>query len=118
MGYAALGGLAVVLVSVEPVGEAWKAGGIGIMFCVLIIAGMIFSIRYLLKTLKKSKKRNYYIAGIILIGLLLIFPFKVLVISCAFYILMIPASGIHFLKLKKDFKNVNILNDDEPEDIL
>ena len=72
MGYAALGGLAVVLVSVEPVGEAWKAGGIGIMFCVLIIAGMIFSIRYLLKTLKKSKKRNYYIAGIILIGLLLI----------------------------------------------
>ena len=72
MGYAALGGLAVVLVSVEPVGEAWKAGGIGIMSCILIIAAMIFSIRYLLKTLKKSKKRNYYITGIIIIGLLLI----------------------------------------------
>ena len=44
MGYAALGGLAVVLVSVEPVGEAWKAGGIGIMSCILIIAVMIFSV--------------------------------------------------------------------------
>ena len=72
MGYAALGGLAVVLVSVEPVGEAWKAGGIGIISCILIIAAMIFSIRYLLKTQKKSKKRNYYIVGIIIIGLLLI----------------------------------------------
>ena len=38
MGYAALGGLAVVLVLAEPVGEAWKAGGIGIMSCILIIA--------------------------------------------------------------------------------
>ena len=27
MGYTALGGLAVVLVSVAPVGEAWQAGG-------------------------------------------------------------------------------------------
>ena len=61
----------------------------------------------------------FLLFGIVLLfGLLLIFPFKVLVISCVFYILMIPASGIHFLKLKKDFKNVNILNDDEPEDIL
>ena len=61
----------------------------------------------------------FLLFGIVLLfGLLLIFPFKVLVISCVFYILMIPASGIHFLKLKKYFKNVNILNDDEPEDIL
>ena len=61
----------------------------------------------------------FLLFGIVLLfGLLLIFPFKVLVIGCVFYILMIPVSGIHFLKLKKDFKNVNHLNDEEPEDIL
>ena len=31
MGYTALGGLAVVLVSVAPVGEAWQAGGFGLI---------------------------------------------------------------------------------------
>ena len=36
MGYTALGGLAVVLVSVAPVPEAWEAGGLNMMFCILI----------------------------------------------------------------------------------
>ena len=62
MGYTALGGLAVVLVSVAPVPEAWKAGGINIIGSLGIIAAMIFSIRYLLKKTQKSKKRNYFIA--------------------------------------------------------
>ena len=72
MGYTALGGLAVVLVSVAPVPEAWKAGGINMIGCLGIVVAMIFSIRYVLKKINKSKKRNYLIAGIIVIGLLLI----------------------------------------------
>mgnify|MGYP003303125725 CR=1 FL=1 len=47
--YTALGGLAVVLVSVAPVSEAWEVGGLNMMVCILVIAGMVFSIRYILK---------------------------------------------------------------------
>ena len=43
MGYTALGGLAVVLVSVSPVPEAWKAGGINMIGSLGIIVAMIFS---------------------------------------------------------------------------
>ena len=72
MGYTALGGLAVVLVSVAPVPEAWQAGGLNMIICILVIAGMIFTIRYTLKKIEKSKKRNYLIATIILVGLILL----------------------------------------------
>ena len=58
MGYTALGGLAVVLVSVAPVDEAWKVGGLNMIICIGIIIGMVFSIRYVLKKIEKSKKRN------------------------------------------------------------
>ena len=56
MCYTALGGLAVVLVSVAPVPEAWSVGGFNMMVCVVVIVGMIFSIRYSLKKINKSKK--------------------------------------------------------------
>tara|TARA_Y100000590_G_scaffold370081_1_gene431707 strand:- start:541 stop:1911 length:1371 start_codon:yes stop_codon:yes gene_type:complete len=72
MGYTALGGLAVVLVSVAPVPEAWSVGGFNMMVCVVVIAGMVFSIRYSLKKINKSKKRNYLIAAIIVIGIILL----------------------------------------------
>tara|TARA_B100000965_G_scaffold356065_1_gene333789 strand:+ start:338 stop:1708 length:1371 start_codon:yes stop_codon:yes gene_type:complete len=72
MGYAALGGLAVVLISVSPVGEAWQVGGAGMMTSLAIIIGIVFSIRYVLKKIQKSKKRNYLVAGIIIIGLILL----------------------------------------------
>ena len=72
MGYTALGGLAVVLVSVAPVPEAWRVGGFNMMTSLAIIIGMIFSIRYILKKIQKSKKKNYLIAAIIFIGLILL----------------------------------------------
>ena len=61
----------------------------------------------------------FLLFGIVLLfGLLLIFTFKALIIGCVFYLFLIPASVIHFLKLKKDFKNESKLNDQEPEDVL
>jgi len=72
MGYTALGGLAVVLVSVAPVEEAWKVGGFNMILCIGIIIGIILSVRYALQKIEKSKKRNYIIAAIIITGLLLI----------------------------------------------
>ena len=64
--------MAVVLISVAPVPEAWRAGGLNILGCLGIIIGMVFSVRYVLKKISKSKKRNYLITAIIIIGLILI----------------------------------------------
>ena len=70
MGYTALGGLAAVLVSVPPVKEAWQAGGLQMIICLLIIAFMVFSIRFIIKKYQKTKKRNYIIALVIIVGLI------------------------------------------------
>ena len=59
----------------------------------------------------------FLLFGIVLLfGLLLIFPFKVLALGCVIYLLMIPLSGIHFFKSKKNFKNIKEYEEKEPED--
>ena len=72
MGYTALGGLAAVLISVDPVQEAWRAGGFDILSSLLIIFLMIMTIKFVLKKYEKSKIRTYSISAIILIGLVII----------------------------------------------
>jgi len=72
MGYTALGGLAAVLVSVPPVQEAWQVGGLNMILSALLIALMVFSIRFIIRKYKKSNKRNYGIAVVIIVGLILL----------------------------------------------
>jgi branched-chain amino acid transport system permease protein len=72
MGYAALGGLAAVLISVDPVQEAWVAGGFNIIMCLWLIVGMVFTIRFILKKFEKSKIRTYGIVVIIVLGIIII----------------------------------------------
>ena len=72
MGYTALGGLAAVLVSVPPVREAWQVGGLSMILCALIIAFMVFSIRFVIKKFKKSNQRGFGIAFIIIVGLIIL----------------------------------------------
>ena len=72
MGYTALGGLAAVLVSVDPVQEAWQAGGFDILMCLWLIIVMILVIRFILKNFAKSKIRTYSIATIIILGIIII----------------------------------------------
>ncbi len=72
MGYTALGGLAAVLISVNPVQEAWSAGGSNILFSLLLIIGMVLAVRYVLKKYEKSKIRTYIIATIIILGIIII----------------------------------------------
>ena len=72
MGYTALGGLAVVLVSVDPIQKAWKAGGLNILICFWIIVVLVVLVRYLLKYFKKSKYRTYGISFVIIGGILLL----------------------------------------------
>ena len=72
MGYTALGGLAAVLISVNPVQEAWSAGGSNILFSLFLIIGMVLAVRYVLKKYDKSKLRTYIIATIIITGIILV----------------------------------------------
>ncbi len=72
MGYTALGGLAAVLISVDPVQEAWMVGGSNILFSFLLIIGMVLAVRYVLNKYEKSKTRTYIIASIIILGIIII----------------------------------------------
>ena len=72
MGYAALGGLAAVLISVDPVKEAWVAGGFNILMCLWLIVVMILGVRFVLKNFEKSKIRTYGIAVIIIAGIVIL----------------------------------------------
>ena len=72
MGYTALGGLAAVIISVDPVQEAWSAGGFDILMCLWLIIALVLIIRFILKNFQKSKVRNYSIATLIVSGIILI----------------------------------------------
>ena len=72
MGFTALGGLAAVLISVDPVQEAWSAGGSNILFSLFLIIAMVLAVRYILKNYKKSKNRTYIVAAIIILGIIII----------------------------------------------
>ena len=72
MGYTALGGLAVVLISEAPVPEAWEAGGLELVLCGFVILIMIILIKLLVSKFKQSKNKKYIISFIIVTGLLLI----------------------------------------------
>ena len=72
MGYTALGGLAAVLISVDPVQEAWRAGGFDILMSLWLIIVMVLVIRFILKNFAKSKLRTYGIAAIIVTGIIII----------------------------------------------
>ena len=72
MGYTALGGLAAVLISVDPVQDAWSAGGFDVLTSLFIIIGMIVAIKFILKRYEKSKIRTYFIASIIILGIIII----------------------------------------------
>ena len=72
MGYTALGGLAAVIISVDPVQEAWRAGGFDILMCLWLIIVMVLVIRFILKNFEKSKLRTYSIAALIVAAIIII----------------------------------------------
>ena len=67
MGFTALGGLAVVLVSSRPVPEGWQAGGMGILGGLLIGVVTIAAAVYASRKLAKGRTRNLVVA-LILVG--------------------------------------------------
>jgi len=61
----------------------------------------------------------FLLFGIVLsFGILLIFPFKALIVGSTAYLLTVPISLFHYYKIKKKQKHDNNFNDEEPEDVL
>ncbi|HAB68854.1 MAG TPA: branched-chain amino acid ABC transporter permease, partial [Gammaproteobacteria bacterium] len=61
MGFAALGGLAGVLVSMPPVSEAWQAGGFGILLGLLITVGTVVACLMAWSSIKHLTRYRYWI---------------------------------------------------------
>ena len=78
MGYTALGGLAVVLVSVAPVPEAWTAGGINILASLglIILIQIIFGILTVLSGASILTASLHQFSSILLITSSLYFLYK------------------------------------------
>ncbi len=68
MGFVALGGLAVVLVSTSPVGEAWQAGGMRVLFALALGVATIVGAIVAWQKLPKSKLRALVVAIILIAG--------------------------------------------------
>ena len=67
MGFAALGGVAGVLISMPPVSSAWSTGGLNILAGLFLIIIGIFSIRFFWNKIKKYKKYRYFIISPIIL---------------------------------------------------
>ena len=71
MGFAALGGLAALLISVEPVPEAWAAGGWGTVISLLIGAATVVAAIFIYKRLPKGFLRGLLTFAVCVGGFLL-----------------------------------------------
>ena len=68
MGFVALGGLATVLVSMDPVPAAWRAGGAGVVLALVLGAATIFAAALVRKRMRKSKWRALVVTAILVAG--------------------------------------------------
>ncbi|ARE38447.1 Branched-chain amino acid transport system permease protein [Rhodovulum sp. P5] len=68
MGFTALGGLAAVIVSMPPVGEAWSAGGLGMLAALTVGLCVIAGAIAIWKRLPKGRMRGLAVFGWLLMG--------------------------------------------------
>ena len=72
MGFTALGGLAAVLVSYSPVGEAWRVGGIGMIISLFLLIITIVVVFFLNQIFRNSSYKYWIISLTIITGLIVI----------------------------------------------
>ncbi|MCY4260957.1 MAG: branched-chain amino acid ABC transporter permease [Rhodobacteraceae bacterium] len=72
MGFAALGGLAAVIVSHPPVIEAWQAGSTGLLVAGLTLLATLLAIRIACKKITNRRLRTLTVALIVALGLIII----------------------------------------------
>jgi branched-chain amino acid transport system permease protein len=70
MGFAALGGVAAVLVAVDPVNDAWSAGALGVFVAFIIAVVTVMGATYTYRKMPKSYARTLAVAAIVIVGIL------------------------------------------------
>ncbi len=70
MGFTALGGVAAMLVSMPPVGEAWSAGGANVIAAGVVVAAFVMAIMVVRASLT-GKYRQWVTAAFVLVGYVL-----------------------------------------------
>jgi len=68
MGFAAMGGLAAMLISVPPVREAWSAGGIGVIFGVLALILTVVAAVFTYKKMNGKPFRTFVVVLVCVVG--------------------------------------------------
>ncbi len=68
MGFVALGGLAVVLVSTPPTPGAWSGGGYGVILSLLMGAATVVAAVMVAKKMPKGRTQTFAIIGILVVG--------------------------------------------------
>ncbi|MEM7753892.1 MAG: branched-chain amino acid ABC transporter permease [Pseudomonadota bacterium] len=71
MGFVALGGLGAILISMPPVNEAWAAGGLQVIFALLVGAASIAAAIFAWNRLPKGPLRAVALVGILIVGFFL-----------------------------------------------
>ena len=71
MGFAALGGMATIIVSMPPVKEAWQAGGVPVLFALLAILATISAALFVHKLLKGKRFHGWLVALVLVVGIVL-----------------------------------------------
>ncbi len=72
MGFTALGGLAAVLISYSPIGEAWKVGGKGIITSLIILLITVLLIILINKKVTNKVKKYWLVAIVLIFGFIVI----------------------------------------------
>ena len=70
MGFTALGGLTAVLVSHDPIYEAWDKAGVGIVISAIIFVLSITALLFVFRNIENKQIRNTLIILIIVFGLI------------------------------------------------
>jgi len=71
MGFAAMGGLAAMLISVSPVREAWAAGGTGVVLGLFILIATIVAAVFTYRKMHASSFRVFLVIAISVLGYIL-----------------------------------------------
>tara|TARA_B100000686_G_C16733819_1_gene942403 strand:+ start:438 stop:1811 length:1374 start_codon:yes stop_codon:yes gene_type:complete len=72
MGFTALGGLAAVLVSYSPIGEAWRVGGKGMLLSLFVLIITIFIVIFINTKIINKTKKFWLISFVIILGFIAI----------------------------------------------
>lgn len=71
MGFAALGGLATIIISMPPVKEAWQAGGMRVLLALIAMLATVSAALFVHKLLQGKRLHGWLIALVILIGVVM-----------------------------------------------